>query len=142
MNIVPASQNSLTAAIALLEICRLPTSDIQAQTKLFVMEEDATIIGTVAFEYGGGDALLRSLSVEANYRNKGIARRLVSFIENEARLQGVQNIYLLTTTAVDFFEKMGYQTAQRMRAPKFIQDTSEFASLCPSSATLMKKFLP
>lgn len=106
------------------------------------MEENDTVIGTVALEYGGSDALLRSLSVEANYRNKGIARRLVAFIETEARLQGVKNIYLLTTTAVDFFVKMSYQATQRTLAPKFVQLTSEFISLCPSSATLMKKFLP
>jgi amino-acid N-acetyltransferase len=141
MNIAPASQNSFSAAIALLENCKLPTSDIQPHTILFVMEENNKVIGTVALEHDGCDALLRSLSVEDDYRNKGVATQLVSFIENYARLQEIQIIYLLTTTAVDFFAKKGYQRTERTQAPEFIQHTSEFASLCPSSATLMKKFL-
>ena len=73
MNIVPVSQNSFPAAIALLENCKLPTSDLQPRTKLFVMEENNNVIGTVALEYDGPDALLRSLRVEEICRNKGVA---------------------------------------------------------------------
>ena len=141
MNIAPASQNSFSAAIALLENCKLPTSDIQPQTRLFVMEENNKVIGTVALEHDGCDALLRSLCVEHDYRKKGVAGQLVSFIEHYAQLQEVHNIYLLTTTAVDFFAKKGYQNTERAQAPRFIQHTSQFASLCTSSAVLMKKIL-
>jgi amino-acid N-acetyltransferase len=137
----PASQNSFTAAIRLLENCKLPASDIQPETKLFVMEEGNKVIATVALEHDHNDALLRSLSVETNYRNKGVGQQLVSFIEDYARQQGVQNIYLLTTTAADFFNKKGYQKIERTEAPPFIQNTSEFSSVCPSSATVMKKQL-
>jgi len=141
MNIVPASKNSLIKAIRLLENCKLPTSDIQPETKFFVMEEDSKVIATVALEHDNNDALLRSLSVETNYRNKGIGEQMVSFIENYARQLGAQYVYLLTTTAADFFAKKGYHEIERTEVPLFIQNTSEFSSVCPSSATVMKKQL-
>ena len=141
MNIVPASQNSFTAAVRLLESCGLPTSDIDPGTQLFVMEDGDKVIGTIAVEYDYNDALLRSLSVEANYRNKGVGEELVSFIENYVRQQGVQNIFILTTTAEKFFSGKGYTPIERTEVPQFIQSTSEFSSVCPSSAVVMKKSL-
>lgn len=141
MNIVPASQNNFTAAIHLLKNCSLPISDIQPATKLFVMEEENKVLGTIALEHDDHDALLRSLSVEMNYRNKGLGERLVSFIENYARQQSIQRIYLLTTTAAEFFSKKGYHKVERREVPLFIQNTSEFSFVCPSSAIAMKKQL-
>lgn len=141
MNIVPASQNSFAAAIRLLESCGLPTTDINSGTQLFVMEKDGAVVGTIAVEYDYDNALLRSLSVEEGYRNKGIGEELVSFIEEYVQQQGVQNIFILATTAVNFFLKRGYQKVERSAAPPFIQNTSEFSSVCPASATLMKKHL-
>ena len=141
MNVVPASQNSFTAAIRLLEKCGLPTQGITSGTQLFVIEEANSVVGTVAAEYDYDNALLRSLSVADNRRNKGIGEALVDFIENYVRQLGVQNIYILTTTAEKFFSKRGYQTIERTKAPAFIQNTSEFTSLCPSSATVMRKQL-
>ena len=139
MNIVPASQNSFTAAIRLLEKYGLPTKDVSSGTQLFVMEEGNDIIGTVAVEYDYDNALLRSLSVAENYRNKGIGEKLVAFIENYVLQQGVQNIYILTTSAEKFFAKRKYQKIERTEVPAFIQNTSEFSSVCPSSAAVMKK---
>jgi amino-acid N-acetyltransferase len=139
MNIVPASQNSFTAAIRLLQTCGLPTEDITPGTQLFVAEEDNEVIATVAVEYDYSNALLRSLCVDKHYRKKGIGEDLVSFIEDYVARQGVQNIYILTTTAENFFTKRGYQKDKRTEVPFFIQNTSEFSSLCSSSAVLMKK---
>lgn len=139
MNIVPASQNSFSAAVRLLESCGLPTQDINPGTQLFVMEEGDKVIGTVAVEYDYHHALLRSLSVEENYRNKGIGEKLVDFIEDYVRQQGVQTIFILTTTASGFLLKRGYQKTERTEVPAFIQSTSEFRFICPSSAIVMKK---
>lgn len=139
MNIVPASQNAFSSAIRLLEKCSLPNSDINPGTQLFVMEDRDMVAGTVAIEYDYNDALLRSLSVDEQYRNKGIGDELLSFIENYVKRQGVQNIYLLTTTAEKFFLKRRYEKMERSEVPQFIQSTSEYCSVCPSTATLMKK---
>jgi amino-acid N-acetyltransferase len=56
-------------------------------------------------------------------------------------LQGAREIYLLTTTAERFFERLGYARVQREAAPVAIQQTQEFSTLCSSSSALMVKRL-
>jgi len=141
MNIVPASQNSFSAAVELLKKNNLPTEDINPGTQLFVIEENDSVIGTIAVEYNFDVALLRSLSVCEQKRNSGIGETLVAFIENYVQKQGVQSIYLLTTTAEDFFLKKGYQNIDRKEVPDFIKNTKEFSIICSASSTLMKKEL-
>ena len=140
MNIVPASQNSFSAAIELLKKNNLPTEDLNPGTQLFVVEEDDKVVATVAVEYDYNDALLRSLCVSQEKRNSGVGNELVSFIEEYVRQQGVQNIFLLTTTAADFFKKRGYTILDRSNVPKFIRNTKEYSVICASS-TLMRKAL-
>jgi amino-acid N-acetyltransferase len=140
MNIVPASQNSFSAAIELLKKNNLPTEDLNPGTQLFVVEEDDKVVATVAVEYDYNDALLRSLCVSQEKRNSGVGNELVSFIEEYVRQQGVQNIFLLTTTAADFFKKRGYTIIERSNVPKFIRNTKEYSVICASS-TLMRKAL-
>jgi amino-acid N-acetyltransferase len=141
MNIVPASQNSFSAAINLLKKNNLPTEDISPGTQLFVIEEGDEVIATVAVEYDYSDALLRSLSVSEEKRTSGVGKKLVDFIEDYVKKQGVQHIYLLTTTAENFFLKRGYKTIERDTVPDFIKNTSEYSVICASSSTLMKKEL-
>jgi amino-acid N-acetyltransferase len=141
MNIVPASQNSFSAAIALLKENNLPTEDLDPGKQLFVVEEGDRVIGTVAVEYDYNHALLRSLSVDEDKRASGIGATLVDFIEDYVRKQGVQAIYLLTTTAPDFFLKRGYEIMARNNVPAFIKNTKEYSIICASSSTLMKKDL-
>jgi amino-acid N-acetyltransferase len=119
----------------------LPVDDISTGTQLFVMEEGDKVIGTVAIEYDFSTALLRSLSVNPAKRKAGIGKQLVDFIENYVKAQGVQSVYLLTTTAADFFSKRGYHVIDRAHVPAFIQQTSEYCTVCPSSAIVMKKIL-
>jgi amino-acid N-acetyltransferase len=139
MNIVPASQNSFTAAIDLLKKNNLPTEDINPGTQLFVIEDNDSVIGTVAVEYDFNVALLRSLSVAKEKRNSGIGETLVEFIEGYVQKQGVLCIYLLTTTAENFFLKRGYKKIDRKEAPEFIKNTKEYSILCSASSSLMKK---
>lgn len=141
MNIVPASQNSFSAAIDLLKKNNLPTEDINAGTQLFVVEENDRVLATVAVEYDYHDALLRSLSVSQEKRNSGIGKQLVDFIEDYVKKQGVETVFLLTTTAADFFLKRGYTIIDRSNIPEFIKNTKEYSVICASSSTLMKKQL-
>jgi amino-acid N-acetyltransferase len=141
MNIVPASQNSFSAAIELLKKNNLPTEDINPGTQLFVTEENDSVIGTVAVEYNFDVALLRSLSVSEQKRNSGIGQMLVDFIETYVQKQGVLSIYLLTTSAEAFFLKKGYKSIDRNEVPDFIKNTKEYSVICSSSSTLMKKEL-
>lgn len=141
MKIVPASQNQFPPALALLEDNALPTGDITPGTQLFVAEEDNTVIGTVAVEYDYQNALLRSLSVSKEKRKSGIGAGLVDFMEYYLKKQGVEAVYILTTTAETFFAHRGYRVIGRDEVPSFIQNTTEFRLVCPASSTLMLKRL-
>jgi amino-acid N-acetyltransferase len=141
MMISIVNQNNLSAATDLLRSNKLPTDDLSTRTTLFVAEEQNNVVGTVGLEHDTADGLLRSLSVSEEKRNAGIGQKLVHHIEGYAKKQGLKNLYLLTTTAASFFSKRGYTVVDRSDVSQFIKTTSEFCSVCPSSATLMKKEL-
>ncbi|MBD0279388.1 MAG: GNAT family N-acetyltransferase [Flavisolibacter sp.] len=141
MTIAPATQNNFSAALALLKKNHLPTEDITDITHLFVVAENDDVLGTIALEYKGGDGLLRSLCVAHGDRSKGMGGQLVHFIEAYAKERGVRHLWLLTTTAAQYFQQKGYTAIEREETPEVIRNTSEFASVCPASAVVMKKEL-
>lgn len=83
--------------------------------------------------------LLRSLAVAESDRGLGCGKRLIQEAELHAASQGVQDRYLLTSTARPLFESVGYAAISREAAPPAIRGTTEFSSVCPASATLMHK---
>ena len=52
---------------------------------------------------------------------------------------GANTAYLLTTDAVQFFERMGFRRIERSAAPADILSTRQAALLCPSTAALMAR---
>ncbi|GAB3754810.1 arsenic resistance N-acetyltransferase ArsN2 [Lysobacter olei] len=130
-------------AVALLAACGLPTSDLvdSPEVRLFGHRAGQTLTGIVGLELLGEDALLRSLAVAPQERGTGLGAALVSFAEKQASERGARSIYLLTTTARAFFERLGYACATRGEAPPAMAATRQFAGVCPSSATFMVKRL-
>lgn len=113
-----------------------------AQLKHFLLGWDGPrLVAVIGLEIKKHCALLRSLAVDANYRNRGIATRLVGKIEDYVRSMEVETLYLLTMTAEAFFEKRGYLQIARDSAPTGIQETTEFRNLCPASAVCMVRHL-
>jgi amino-acid N-acetyltransferase len=141
MEIYPVTQNDFSRAIDLLKKNNLPTQDITGTTKLFVMLEGNDVIGVVGLEAHDHDGLLRSLCVSESKRNSGLGAELVEFMESYAPTQNVHCLFLLTTTASDFFSKRGYEEINRTKVPLPIQESTEFTTVCPSSAIVMRKRL-
>ena len=141
MIIHPVSSHDYAAVLSLLQQNQLPTDDITQNTRLFTFYDDGMLTGIVGVEIKGEDGLLRSLCVSEDKRTGGAGTSLVEYIENYARQQGVKHLYLLTTTAEAFFANRNYETVDRSIVPGTIRETSEFTSMCPSSATVMKKEL-
>ena len=57
----------------------------------------------------------------------------------EDRLQAAQSqcligVYLLTTTAPEYFARLGFERVAREGVPTTLQQSSEFATVCPASA--------
>lgn len=132
------------AARQLLSACGLPIDDLQApanQLRLFGCRRDGQLLGLVGLEMHGPDVLLRSLAVADAARGQGLGQLLAAHAERYAAAQGAQAVYLLTTTAEDFFTPRGYRLAERADAPQAIAATRQFSGLCPAAAAFMCKRL-
>ena len=129
------------AVKALIAAAGLGVDDLE-QRKLdhfIVARKGDALVGAVGLEPAGDCALLRSLAVATAHRRQTIASRLVAAIERYARSHGVTQIYLLTTSAADFFVKQGYHSVPRDSAPDPLQATEEFRSICPDTASCLSK---
>jgi amino-acid N-acetyltransferase len=130
--------------LALLQASELPYQDINSyHMRYFLLARDSMklLVGVIGLEPYGQNGLLRSLVVHSSLRNQGLGQMLVRHLEGLARSLNIQELYLLTTTATDFFARLEYLPTVREQAPAELQATSEFRSLCPSTAVCMKKGL-
>lgn len=102
---------------------------------------DGAAIGFSGLELYDCDALLRSVVVASRFRGRGCGRIIVTKTLQRARKLGVQRVYLLTTTAMTFFCRLGFSDVNRAEAPEAIAKSDEFCVLCPISAMLMMRRL-
>lgn len=138
----PASAQDLSAIRTLLERSGLPTGDLEStQPEFAVIRHEGQVVAAGALQRFGTAALLRSVVVAPARRGGGLGRSVVSELERRARATHVTRLVLLTETAADFFARQGFRTIERGSAPRDMQASEEFRSLCPSSAICMAKDL-
>src|SRR5919198_5970916 len=89
----------------LLAACKLPNSDLEVThfEHFFGCGREDEPKGVIGIELYGNVGLLRSLAVDESTRGRGCGKRLVTEAELHAARNGVQSLYLLTTTAENFF---------------------------------------
>ena len=137
-----ANAADLAAILKLLLDSDLFIDDVANQLDQFVvLERDGRVIATGGVELHLPYGLLRSVAVAEQFRSQGIAGEMVEHLTKQARAQGVRELYLLTTTARSFFERLGFTVLERQYAPVAIQTTSQFSELCPGTASFMHKQL-
>ncbi len=140
----PARADDLTAIVELLTACGLPASDLSAAhlADFFVATANDRLIGVAGVEQLERVGLLRSLAVAPDYRSAGVAHRLVTACEERAKsLHGISDLYLLTTTAADYFLQRGYREVPRASVPGGVAAHPQFLGLCPASARCLAKNL-
>jgi len=120
---------------------KLPFEDLSDRhmEHFFGCGEGSNTKGIIGLEQHGADGLLRSLAVASEVRGLGCGSDLVETLENHARSIGINNLYLLTNTAEDYFENKGYSAVSRELVSNKIKRTKEFSELCPDSAVVMRK---
>lgn len=137
-----ADAEELDRMEALLKANDLPYRDVRTKPGcFFVAYADTEFIGAGGVEIHGSEGLLRSVIIEESKRGQGYGTALCDSLEDYARQHEVNTLYLLTTTAAEFFQQRGYEAIAREEASLSIQRTTEFTDLCPTSATCMKKTL-
>jgi amino-acid N-acetyltransferase len=139
----PARNGDLEAVLALVHSAGLPTAGIADAfpAGYAVVRAGSGIVAVAGLEAHGGDGLLRSVAVAPSRRGSGIARLLVEDRLHAAEAQGLGTVYLLTTTAAGWFVRLGFVEVPRAAVPVPVQQSAEFTSVCPASATCLARRL-
>jgi amino-acid N-acetyltransferase len=138
----PAIDNEYDYISKFLISNALPVEDlVQSKVKIFAGFLNRQIIATIGIEKYNNYGLLRSFAVDPEYRNQRIGDKLLKFIFEFCKTENINHLYLLTTSAVDYFSKYGFIETSRTEAPDLIKNTREFKTICPMSARFMSKSL-
>jgi amino-acid N-acetyltransferase len=128
--------------LALLAASGLPTAGLMEHLdSAYVVRRGARVVGTAALEVYAGGALLRSVAVDKTERGGGLGRLLTERAIGEADARELAAVYLLTTTAEEYFTRFGFAVVAREHVPHSLHASVEFQSACPASATVMRKIL-
>jgi amino-acid N-acetyltransferase len=117
----------------------LPVEDLDAALdSLYVCEVGDERIGFGGLEQYDDVALLRSVVVDETVRGEGYGTAITTGLLDRARDDGIEEVYLLTTTAAAFFADLGFERTDREAAPEPIRETTQFSDLCPDSAVCLR----
>ncbi|QMU26944.1 arsenic resistance N-acetyltransferase ArsN2 [Adhaeribacter radiodurans] len=142
VSLIPATVTDRIAVINLLNILNLPSTDLPEPLDNFIIVKNAdTVVGTCGLEIYGTVALLRSLAVVPDNQGRGFGDGLLQATLELAKEKGVHDVYLITTTAANFFAKRGFTQVKRSLVPVAIQNTTQFSLVCPASATVMNRLM-
>ena len=139
LQIISLNASHLSEIEALLLKCELPFEDCSERcNQFFGISAGNKLIAIGALQIKGSVALLRSIAVLPENRNKGLAALMTQHLLDLARSDGIGELYLLTETAEGYFTRFGFYPVSREDLPPEIKSTRQFGSLCPSSAQAMR----
>ena len=122
----------------LLSDSGLPADDCAEQGDIFCgIFDHGELIAGGGLEPAGDYSLLRSIVVKPSCRGRGLARAISEYLLEQARSQGRSSVYLLTESAENYFENLGFVRVTRNQVPQAIAETRQFSSLCPDSASCL-----
>jgi amino-acid N-acetyltransferase len=137
-----ARPDDLPEVLSLLGKADLPTAGVADSFSHFIVaESEGDLVGVVGLELYGESALLRSAAVEEGWRGTGVGRLLVERALDLARERRIEDVYLLTTTAEEYFPKFGFACVSRDAVVEEVRSSVEFQGACPASAVVMRKHL-
>lgn len=120
----------------------LPVSDLDdAPIQFFGIKEKNRLIAIGALEIYDDNALVRSVAVHQTHRNLGYGKQIVRYLEKKAIELKINKLFLLTTTAKNFFNKLDCISIQRDLCPPEILSSGQFRDICPKSASCLFKNL-
>ena len=140
MQIRNATNADLPAVERLLAANDLPLEAVRDNFSSFVVaDDDGAIAGAIGLEKFGSAALLRSAVVSRDRRGSGVGRRLVEQLLERAEEAGVDEVYLLTTSADKYFPRFGFTRTTRSAVPDVVKSSAEFHGACPDTAVVMTR---
>jgi arsenate reductase len=139
VTLAPAARRDMDAVRRLLAQAELPIAGLEDQfpAAYVLARRGGEIVGVAGLETYGTFGLLRSVTVLPGLRRNGTGRALIADRLAAARARGLHGVYLLTTTAADYFQQRGFSPALREKVPADLAASPEFSGACPTSATCM-----
>ena len=135
----PASLDDLQNVLALLRSCELLESGVaEAIGNFLVAPSSNGLLGCAGLEVYGDLGLLRSVAVDSRARRFGLGRKLVEGVVELGRRRRLRELYLLTTTAPEFFGRLGFLSTARALVPATVAASWEFQTGCPQTALPMR----
>jgi N-acetylglutamate synthase-like GNAT family acetyltransferase len=104
-----------------------------------VAERQGRAVGAIGLELRGQDGLLRSAVVAPEERGSGVGAALTDAVLALARRERVEHLYLLTTTAEQYWARHGFTRITRDDVPEAVKRSEEFTGACPASAAVMMR---
>lgn len=94
-------------------LVRREESDLHEYLHDFVVfETDGMVHGCCGLHrFDDATGEIAGLAIDNHYEQFGIGERLVRFLIDRARTEGLSRLFVLTTQASDWFEKIGFETA-------------------------------
>jgi amino-acid N-acetyltransferase len=134
------TEKELEILKAFLIANQLPADDLTFTNSLLLVYYNTheILVGSGGLEFYNDYALLRSLAVSPELRGQQLGKQIVSDLLKFAQEQNIREIYLLTQTASFFFQKLGFTQVNREHVPEPIKKSSEFATVCPTSAEVLR----
>ena len=135
-NARPADRETV---LTLLRGSDLPTEGVDDRfpAGYLVVESGDGVVAVADLEGYRSFGLLRSLAVAPDWRRRGIGKALTERLLAAARTMGLEAVYLLTTTAQEYFAEKGFLRVDRGEVPADVRASAEFAGACPTSAVCM-----
>jgi N-acetylglutamate synthase-like GNAT family acetyltransferase len=139
----PATAADLGAVERLLHGAGLPTAGLADQfpSGFVVAESGVGVVGAAGIERHGRSGLLRSVVVSDGWQGHGLGAALTDDRIRWARSAALDAVYLLTTTAAAFFPRLGFRPVERDAVPPEVAGSSEFSTICPSTAAVLRLVL-
>ena len=143
MQIRPATAGDTLAINALLaRTGLLPLALERFEQELYLIaHHQQHAVGAVGMEICDQNGLLKSLTVDPDYRNQGFGTALVTGLIKSAGEGGIEALYLLTNEADRLFIRLGFESIERASAPLEIRQTNQFRGDYCASATCYRKLL-
>ena len=137
-----ATPADLPAVLALVRQSKLLENGVsEAIERFLIARVDSRAVGCAGLEIYADGGLLRSVAVEPSARQAGLGAALVGGVVAAARQVGLRELYLLTTTAPGFFERLGFARVERSDVPLAVAESWEFRVGCPQTAQAMRLVL-
>lgn len=95
--------------------------------RLWVLRDGRTVRACTGYELsaGGGDALIRSVAVDARLRGQGLGAALARYALARAAADGARRAWLFSRRSGGFWQQLGFVPADRDRLARALADTHQ-----------------